>query len=262
MPKACRLGVTLLMGLFGLAAPANADDQTEVGAGNEEAAQLAGGSPLVRSAERFINRQAEQIRDPALRHETVDAITNRQTCVRHRAGITTEEKDRLVRQLLDEHLVRESDGDLIPGGLRAGIFLRSSRMARTALGCLSLSSRRLAAATAAITRSPVAWWCMRHSTISAAFSWRPVIGGFTARVAATAYQSSEGERDTTSRSAAMSRSLLPSGMTGRKPSSSNGTPTEASSSSCPSEAPATTMITGVLATRGPEDITSSGLRRR
>ncbi len=42
MPKAYRLGVTLLIGLFGLAAPAVADDQTEVGAGNEEAAQLAG----------------------------------------------------------------------------------------------------------------------------------------------------------------------------------------------------------------------------
>jgi hypothetical protein len=116
------LGVTLLIGLFGLAAPANADDQTEVGAGNQEAAQLAADSPLVRSADRFISRQAEQIRDQALRHETVDAITNRQTCVRHRAGITTQEKDRLVRQLLDQHLVRESDGDLIPGGLRAGIF--------------------------------------------------------------------------------------------------------------------------------------------
>jgi hypothetical protein len=122
MPKACRSGVTLLIGVLGLVAPANADDQTEVGAGNEEAAELAGDSPLVRSAERFINRQAEQIRDHLLRQETVDAITNRQSCVRHRAGITSEEKDRLVRQLLDEHLVRESDGDLIPGGLRAGVF--------------------------------------------------------------------------------------------------------------------------------------------
>src|SRR6266849_6465806 len=34
MPKAYRLGVTLLIGLFGLAAPAVADDQTEVGAGD------------------------------------------------------------------------------------------------------------------------------------------------------------------------------------------------------------------------------------
>src|SRR5258708_1742312 len=205
MPKACRLGVTLLMGLFGLAAAANADDQTEVGAGNEEAAQLAGDSPLVRSAERFINRQAEQIRDPALRHETVDAITNRQTCVRHRAGITTEEKDRLVRQLLDEHLVRESDGDLIPGGLRAGIFLRSSRMARTALGCLSLSSRRLAAATAAITRFPVALWCLRHSTISTAFSWRPVIGGVLAPARPAAPPTPAGGGGETTRASTRSR---------------------------------------------------------
>src|SRR5712692_8292855 len=122
MPKACRLGVTLLMGLFGLAAPANADDQTEVGAGNEEATRLAAGSPLVRSAERFINRQAEQIRNRALRQATVDAIVNHDTCVTHRAGMTTEEKDRIVAQLLDEHLVREADGALIPGGLRAGII--------------------------------------------------------------------------------------------------------------------------------------------
>jgi hypothetical protein len=113
---------------------------------------------LVRSAERFINRQAEQIRDRALRQATVDAIVNRESCVTHRAGMSTEEKDRLVARLLDEHLVRESDGDLIPGGLRAGraSSLRSSRMARTALGYLSRSSRRPAAATAVITRTPAA----------------------------------------------------------------------------------------------------------
>jgi len=102
--------------------PAFADDQTQVGAGNEEAARLASESPLVHSADRFIARQPEQIRDRALRNETVDAITNRHTCVRHRAGVTSEEKERLKQQLIDEMLVRESDGDLIPGGLVAGIF--------------------------------------------------------------------------------------------------------------------------------------------
>jgi len=122
MAKNYRLEVLVFVGLIGLAVPAVADDQTQVGAGNEEASRLAADSPLVRSAERFINRQTEQVRDRALRQATVDAIVNRDTCVTHRAGMTTEEKDRIVAQLLDEHLVREADGDLIPGGLRAGIF--------------------------------------------------------------------------------------------------------------------------------------------
>jgi len=122
MPKGCRLRAVVLVVLSSSPLPAFADDQTQVGAGNEEAARLASESPLVRSADRFIARQAEQIRDRALRHETVDAITNRQTCIKHRAGMTSEEKDQLVQQLIDEQLVRESDGEMIPGGLRAGIF--------------------------------------------------------------------------------------------------------------------------------------------
>src|SRR5262249_43023495 len=122
MGKHSRSRLILLAALYGLAVPALADNQTEVGAGNEEAARLAAESPLVRSAERFINHQAEQIRDRVLRRETVDAIVNRQTCVKSRARLTSEEKDQLVSQLIDEQLVKESDGDLIPGGLRAGIF--------------------------------------------------------------------------------------------------------------------------------------------
>src|SRR5262249_53524493 len=83
---------------------------------------LASESPLVQSASRFINRQTDQIRNNLLRRETADAIVNPETCIRHRAGLTSEDKDRMVQQLIDEMLVRESDGDLIPGGLRAGIF--------------------------------------------------------------------------------------------------------------------------------------------
>ena len=104
MPKGCRLRAVVLVVLSSSPLPAFADDQTQVGAGNEEAARLASESPLVRSADRFIARQAEQIRDRALRHETVDAITNRQTCIKHRAGMTSEEKDQLVQQLITANI--------------------------------------------------------------------------------------------------------------------------------------------------------------
>jgi len=125
MPEGSRSRVIAVLILSSLPLPVLADDQTEVGAGNDEAAQLASGSPLVRSAERFINHQTEQIHDRLLRTETMDAIANRQTCIRHRAGLTSEDKDRLVHQLLEDPdgpLVNEADGDLIPGGLRAGVF--------------------------------------------------------------------------------------------------------------------------------------------
>ncbi len=136
MPKAYRLGVTLLIGLFGLAAPAVADDQTEVGAGNEEAAQLAGIFP------------------PLLEDGT--------------------ECPRLPQPFFSAPGSSYGGHHSFPGGLVVHETFND------------LSGIQLAA------------------------GYRRVYG----------------------------------------------------SSSCPSEAPATTMITGVLATRGPEDITSSGLRRR
>lgn len=78
-------------------------------------------------------RQAERLRDEDLRRATLDAIFNPRTCVRHRAGLSEEDKDRLLDRIIEEHLVNPADGTHIPCespkggsaercGLRAGIF--------------------------------------------------------------------------------------------------------------------------------------------
>jgi len=92
------------------------------GPGNEEAIQLASGSPLVRSAERFVLRQIEHIHDAALRNATLDAMGNHRTCVVHRAKMTEAERSTLAQQLIDEGLINQADADAFPGGAAAGVF--------------------------------------------------------------------------------------------------------------------------------------------
>src|SRR5215510_14163583 len=78
------------------------------GPGNEEAIRLAGASPLVRSAERYLQRQVERLRDAGLRSVTLDAL-GRQTCVQHRAKLSEGDKDAIVEQLREEGLFRPAD---------------------------------------------------------------------------------------------------------------------------------------------------------
>ncbi len=76
---------------------ASADDQTKTGAGNAAAIALAKKSPIVRSAYEFLLAQAARIKDNKLRKETLDALGNDDTCVRHRAGLTVHKKTRCCR---------------------------------------------------------------------------------------------------------------------------------------------------------------------
>lgn len=64
-----------------------AADQTQPGAGNAAAVQLAQRSPLVQSSVRFLVAQAEHIRDRNLRGATLDILRNPKTCVVHRRGL-------------------------------------------------------------------------------------------------------------------------------------------------------------------------------
>jgi len=96
--------------------------QPQPGQGNEEAIRLASASPLVRSAERFVLRQIEHIRDASLRNATQDAMGNHRTCVMHRAGMTASETTSLVQQLLEEGLFNQADAGGFPGGAAAGVF--------------------------------------------------------------------------------------------------------------------------------------------
>ncbi|HLJ85518.1 MAG TPA: hypothetical protein VKZ53_01765 [Candidatus Angelobacter sp.] len=102
--------------------PAVAQNQTVPGTGNQTAIDLSGRSPMVQSAFRFLIEQARRIDNSELQEETLDAISNPNTCVHHRAGLTDADKDRLVQSLISAGLVNPADGASIPGGLKAGIF--------------------------------------------------------------------------------------------------------------------------------------------
>ncbi|HEX2713088.1 MAG TPA: hypothetical protein VHM88_12895 [Candidatus Acidoferrales bacterium] len=99
-----------------------ADDQTKTGQGNAAAIALAEKSPIVRSAYEFALTQASRISDNKLRRETLDALGNDDTCVRHRAGLTDAQKDVILQALIDQKLVNPADAASIVGGAKAGVF--------------------------------------------------------------------------------------------------------------------------------------------
>jgi len=103
-------------------APALAADQTKAGEGNQLAAGIAAGSPLVGRSAHYLVEQARRIRDPHLRKETLDAIQNPDTCIRHRAGLTLATKQQIVQALVAHGLVNPALDATQPGGLLAGVF--------------------------------------------------------------------------------------------------------------------------------------------
>jgi hypothetical protein len=115
-------GALAAAGLCCLAPAAHAADQTVPGAWNAEAARLAAKSPLVSSAYDYLLERARDLRDKKLREETLDAIGNPATCIRHRAGLTDADKSRIIEQLRSQGLINPADDASFPGGLRAGVF--------------------------------------------------------------------------------------------------------------------------------------------
>jgi hypothetical protein len=113
--------LSIALGLFAFL-PSAAQNQTVPGAGNQTAIDLSSKSPLVQSAYRFLINQAEKIEDSKLREETVDAIANPNTCVRHRAGVTDAMKNSILQSLITAGLVNVNDAATFPGGLKAGVF--------------------------------------------------------------------------------------------------------------------------------------------
>ena len=97
-------------------------DQTVPGAGNQAAVTLSSQSPLVQSATTTLIRHARQIRDNSLRSATVDAISNPQTCVTHRATLSATDRTTILNQLKSAGLVDLADDTTFPGGLLAGVF--------------------------------------------------------------------------------------------------------------------------------------------
>jgi hypothetical protein len=97
-------------------------DQTQIGAGNATAIATAGKSQMVATAFAMLKSRAAKVHNPHAREATLDAISNPDTCVAHRAGLDAAAKDAIVKQLLDARLLDASDGASFPGGLAAGVF--------------------------------------------------------------------------------------------------------------------------------------------
>ena len=94
----------------------------QTGAGNGNAIALARKSPAVQTAYNFLIDQAQHLRDNNLRSQTLDAITNRSTCVYHRANVSPAMQQAVVQQLLAAGLVDPNDNNTFQGGLLAGIY--------------------------------------------------------------------------------------------------------------------------------------------
>ncbi len=99
---------------------AHAVDQTIPGAGNDQAVQLAGSSPLVQSARRLIAQRISQINDRTLARNVHDLVEDRSVCVRHRAGETAATKQAIIDKLAAEGLYAPGDAASFPGGAMAG----------------------------------------------------------------------------------------------------------------------------------------------
>jgi hypothetical protein len=106
----------------GTARTAHAVDQTVPGAGNAQAAQVAGSSALVQSARRFIARRIDDIQDRKLAANVRDLVENRNVCVRHRAGETAASKQAIVDALTAGGLIAPADGAAFPGGALSGVL--------------------------------------------------------------------------------------------------------------------------------------------
>ena len=100
-----------------------AADQTQPGAGNAAALQLAHQSPLVQSAMRFLGAQAEHIHDRQLRTATLDIVKNPKACVMHRRGLAAAQaQDAVIQTLFDQGLINRTDAAAFPAGVRAAVF--------------------------------------------------------------------------------------------------------------------------------------------
>lgn len=77
---------------------------------------------MVQSAYNFLLSQAASLKDPRLRKETLDALSNPHICVTHRATLTAAKKAEILNMLVAQGLLNLSDGSHIAGGAKAGVF--------------------------------------------------------------------------------------------------------------------------------------------
>ena len=118
MFKSCGLAAVILS----FAIPFSSSQQIQPGAGNAKAIALAQKSPEVQSAYNFLLSQARQLKNARLRTQTLDALSNPQTCITHRAGVDVNKKNEILQQLMIAGLINPADGTAFPGGALAGVF--------------------------------------------------------------------------------------------------------------------------------------------
>jgi hypothetical protein len=94
----------------------------QTGAGNAAAVALAKKSPAVQTALSFLISQANTLQDSNLRTQTLDAISNPNTCVLHRANVSLAQQQAIVQQLLNAGLADPNDNSSFPGGILAGVY--------------------------------------------------------------------------------------------------------------------------------------------
>jgi hypothetical protein len=133
--------VVLLVGLVNLM-PASAQNQTTPGAGNQNAVELSSQSPMVQSAYHFLIGQSKSIDDAKLREETLDAISNPSTCIRHREGLTDAARNQILQDLMNAGLVNPADNATFPGGLKAGVFAGRRQRLPTSAAEIFLRARQ------------------------------------------------------------------------------------------------------------------------
>ena len=104
------------------AVTAYAADQTVTGAGNGLAEKIAAGSQLVQSAKQTLINNARHIQNANLRTTTLDAMTNRTTCIAHRTGVDDTKKNTILQSLQNAGLINPADAAGIVGGMKAGVF--------------------------------------------------------------------------------------------------------------------------------------------
>jgi hypothetical protein len=104
-----------------LASSVYAADQSIPGGGNADALRIASGSKVAVAAQRFNVEVAHSIRNLSVRNQTIDALDPK-TCIRHRAGVGTMEKQAVLASLVAAGFVSASDATGWGPGALNGVF--------------------------------------------------------------------------------------------------------------------------------------------
>jgi hypothetical protein len=111
-----------VLALSSLSLSANAADQTQLGAANGLAIQMASKSPLVRSAFDLLRERLRQVHSKQIREAVVELMDEKRACIQHRANLDAQGKADVIAELHRQDLLTDADAARIDGGAMAGVF--------------------------------------------------------------------------------------------------------------------------------------------